>query len=305
LAPGTTESVVTEDVHPTSTWDVFNIPIGTVPSSPLSQGIQLNYEGPPGIDSEKVYLLQKYQDGIGLWMDLFDLKLNYQRAVIKRAYFSPLIMKSLCALTAKQLSRVNCEEIWDPVAVRYYGESLRLLINVLADEESCAEDALTGTILLSSYELLASPGLDHRRHVSGALTLIKTHNFTAKPKGLARAAFWIYVRLDIAMALIHECPTMFPPEEWGVSWTVPLEEDAIANKMLWILAKSVAFTFQNGERFDQETLRTTRSELLAEIGAWFDALPPTFKGVQYGTRSREGFIKYWFAVTFAGQYAFQ
>lgn len=301
LAPEATKPAVAEDAHPTSTWDVFNIPIATVPSSPLSQDVSLDYEETVVIDPEKVYLLQRYQNGIGLWMDLFDLELNYQRAVIKRARFSPLIMKSLCALTAKQLSMVNCEDIWDPVAGQYYGESLRLLINVLADMNSYAEDALTGTILLSSYELLASPGLDHRRHVSGALTLIKTHNFTAKSNGLAKAAFWIYARLDIAMALIHECPTMFPPGEWGVSWAEQLDDDEIANKMLWILAKCIAFTFQPGERSSEEALRKTRSKLIAEIDTWFDGLPLSFKAVQYGTCCGEGFVKYWFAVPFAGQ----
>ncbi|RFU29843.1 hypothetical protein B7463_g6506, partial [Scytalidium lignicola] len=293
LVLATVESTREEDVRPASTWDVFNIPITTVSNPPSPENAQLDSDGILIIDSEKALLLHEYQSGIGTWMDLFDHGMSYQREVMRRAYFCPLIMQALCALTAKQLSLVRSEEAWDAVAVRYYGESLHLLINVLANTASCEKDALTGTILLSSYELLASPGFDHRRHVSGASTLIKTHNITAKSEGLARASFWIYARHDCAMALIHECPTMLPPEDWDVSLTTrELEEDVLGNQMLWLLAKVIAFTFDKGERQPEETLLATRSNLITEIDAWFAGLPPSFKSVPYGPTSREGYTKH-------------
>ncbi|KAF4627188.1 hypothetical protein G7Y89_g10970 [Cudoniella acicularis] len=292
-----------EDVsHPDSTWDVFNNLIPTLSNLPSPQNALSSTDGPLVIDLEMAELLQEYQRGIGPWMDLFDHDLSYQRGVMRRAHSSPLIMQALCALTAKQLSMVTRGEVWEAVAACYYGESLRLLINVLADTALCRQDALVATILLSSYELLASPGLDHRRHVSGALTLIKTHDFTARSKCLERASFWVYARLDIAMALIHECPTMLPPEEWNVCWAKQeTEEDVLANQILWILAKIIAFTFQKGETLPEANLSTSRSKLLAEITTWFDDLPSSLKGIPYGSPSREGFVKHWFAVPASGQ----
>ncbi|PVH75722.1 hypothetical protein DL98DRAFT_657920 [Cadophora sp. DSE1049] len=241
-------------------------------------------------------LLHNYQRGIGAWMDLFDHGLNYQREVVRRAYSSQLIMQALCALSSKQLSMVTPGEVWHAAAGRYYGESLRLLISALVDATSSQQDALLATILLSSYELLASPGLDHRRHVLGAVTLIKKHDFTARSKSLERASFWVYARLDIALALINECPTMLGPEEWNVSWAEQeMEEDGLANQMLWILAKVIAFTFREGQVLPEADL-SFRSELLVEMNTWFEALPPSVKGVSYGPPSRDGFVKHWFAV---------
>src|SRR5699024_2687025 len=123
-----------------------------------------------------------------------------------------------CALTARQVSMVDRAELWKSAAVEYYAESLHHLITTLGLSASSPEDTLPATILLSSYELLVLPGLDHRRHVSGALTLIKSYGCKASSQGLVEAAFWVYARQDLAMALVHECPTMLPPEEWGVSW---------------------------------------------------------------------------------------
>ena len=86
-------------------------------------------------------------------MDLFDHGMSYQRDVMRRVFSSQLILNSVCAFTAKQLSRLKSGQVWEPVAARYYGESLRDLIHLLADPTACQDDALTATIMLSSYEI--------------------------------------------------------------------------------------------------------------------------------------------------------
>lgn len=289
-------------VQPLSTWDIFDNPITNFSEQPSPRAIRSIHEETPLVDLEVADLLKEYQTGIGSWMDLFDHEMNYQLAVPRRAHSSSLIMLALCALTAKQLSMIRRGETWEPVASRYYGESLRLLISVLADPTASREDAFIATILLSSYELLASPGLDHRRHVAGALTLIKTHGFTAKVNGLAKSSFWIFARLDIAMSLIHECPTMLPPADWEVEPDdQEKREDYLANKMLWILAKVIAFTFQSSEEYSQNRNFSTRSDLLTEISSWYEGLPTSSGGIPYGPPSREGFVRQWFAVPASGK----
>ena len=195
------------------------------------------------LDFEKVELLLEYQNGVGAWVDLFDSELSFQTTAVKRAHRSPLIMNAICALTAKQLSMASRRGMWEPVAVRYYGESLHHLINIPMNSNTCREDTFAATILLSSHEL-ASPGLDHRRHVSAALTLIKIHDLNSNSKGLVGASFWVYARQDIAMALVHECPTMLPPEEWYVSYAEQeTADDRLGNQIIWCLARVIAFTF--------------------------------------------------------------
>lgn len=134
--------------------------------------------------------------------------------------------------------------MWKTTAVHYYGESLHHLIHTLNGPSYGSDDTLAATVLLSSYELFTSPGLDHHRHVSGAVTLIRTNPHNASSGGLKAAAFWVYARQDVAMALVHECPTMLLPDEWGVEWTdQEMDEDYLENKIIWIVAKVIAHTF--------------------------------------------------------------
>lgn len=289
-----------ERPSPASTWEVFNNSI-----TPLTQATspkQPRAASPPSLDGDQVALIQEFQNGVGKWVDLFDDELHFQRTVVKRALESPLLMNAICALTARQVSMVDRADLWKSATVHYYAESLHHLITTLGLPTCCPEDTLPATILLSSYELLVLPGLDHRRHVSGALTLIKTYECKASSQGLVGAAFWVYARQDLAMALLHECPTMLPPEEWGISWSErETREERLGNKLVWLLAKIVAHTFGATDRLSIELLRDTRTSLIRELDAWFKSLPVSFSGVTYGPPSPEGFIKHWFAIPSTGK----
>lgn len=287
---------------PASTWDVFNnsvVPLPQVvsPKPPRPEG-----QAPLSLDAEKVTLIQAYQNGVGAWMDLFDDEATFQRTVVKRAVTSPLLMSAICALTARQISMVDKGEVWKPVAVQYYGDSLLQLIATLDHPTSCPEDTLAATILLSSYELLALPGLDHRRHVSGALTLIRTHACRASSEGLMAAAFWVYARQDVAMALVHECPTMLPPEEWGVLWAEQeTREDWLGNQMVWLLARIIAHTFRKTNGQSAQALSEGRASLIKELDVWHESLPESFRGTAFGPPLEEGFLPQWFAVPSTGK----
>ena len=46
------------------------------------------------------------------------------------------------------------------------------------------------------------------------------------------------------MALVHECPTMLPPEEWYVSYAEQeTADDRLGSQIIWSLARVIAFTF--------------------------------------------------------------
>ncbi|EAW17230.1 uncharacterized protein NFIA_005940 [Aspergillus fischeri NRRL 181] len=287
---------------PASTWDVFNNSLAPLPQVSSRKTPQPDSQTPLSLDAEKVTLIQAYQNGVGAWMDLFDDEANFQRTVVKRALRCSLLMSAICALTARHITMVDeGGEVWKPVAVQYYGESLRQLIASLDCPTSCPVDILAATILLSSYELLASPGLDHRRHVSGALTLIRTHACRASSEGLMAAAFWVYARQDIAMALVHECPTMLPPDEWGVSWDEQeTREGQLGNQMVWLLARVIAHTFRSTTGSVQ-ALSEGRASLIKELDAWHERLPESFRGTAFGPPLEEGFLPRWFAVPSTGK----
>lgn len=287
--------------RPTSTWDVFNNSTTPLPNLELPRP-QRSHSTTPSIDSEKVNLIQEYQSGVGTWVGLFDDDLNIERTVVKRALECPMLMNAICALTARQISRVGQGEIWESTAVRYYGESLHQLIKMLQDQSYCPEDALAATVLLSSYELLFFPGLDHRRHVSGALSLIRTHACKASSMGVMGAAFWVYARQDVAISLVHERSTMHPPEEWGVSWAQQeTAEDRLGNKIIWIVAKVITFTFKTVEEPYAQSLSYDKTSLTNELDAWFESLPASFCGTPFGEPSQEGFIKRVFVVPSTGE----
>ncbi|GLA48755.1 hypothetical protein AnigIFM63604_004321 [Aspergillus niger] len=188
-------------------------------------------------------------------------------------------------------------DMWKTTAVHYYGESLHHLIHTLNGPSYGSDDTLAATVLLSSYELFTSPGLDHHRHVSGAVTLIRTNSHNASSGGLKAAAFWVYARQDVAMALVHECPTMLLPDEWGVEWTdQEMDEEFLGNKIIWIVAKVIAHTFGEVDGVAEHSLRRDRLRLVEELETWRGSLPTSFTGIPFGDPSEEGFIKRLFAI---------
>lgn len=254
------------------------------------------------LTAEMAHLLYVYQSGVSTWMDLFDHTLTYQRAVTRRALVSKLLLRCVCAFTAKHLSLLVSGEIWTPVAARYYGESLRLLIGALGSAAP-QEDTLTATMLLSSYEVVAAQGQEHRRHLFGAGRLIRTHGISALSVGIDRANFWIYVRHEISVALVTERPLQMRPMEWGVRWEDgEAEEDTLGNQLLWLLGRAIDLTYARDPNTGESVATIgERMDLMRDVEVWFNGLPGSFQGVKY-EETEEGFSKLYFAVPAAGEW---
>lgn len=304
---------------PASTWDIFNSRASGLGSDKSQQNSSSQTEfastSPPSlplaptppptvsITSEKAYLLQAYRSGVATWMDLFDHASAYQRAITRRLLVSELLLRCVCAFTAKHLSLLVSGEIWKPVAAQYYGESLRMLIEHLGSSAP-QEDALTATMLLSSYEMIATQGQEHRRHFFGAMMLIKTHGISACSVGLDRANFWIYIRHEIVVALANESSLQVSPKEWNVRWREgETEEDALGNQILWLVGRAIDLTYASEPPNTGELIATIteRRELMKDAERWSDGLPGSFRGVKYGEATEEGFSKLYFAVPAAGE----
>lgn len=190
-----------------------------------------------------------------------------------------------------------------PVAARYYGESLNTLIDLLGSSAP-QEEALTATILLTSYEVIAAQGQEHRRHCFGAMTLIKTHGISARSAGLDRANFWIYVRHDIVVALFTEKPLLMSSKEWNVSWREnETEEDVLGNHLLWLSGRAIDLAYTRDPDTGEFVARTLeRRQLIVDLEEWFHRLPDSFHGIKYGEPTEEDFSKIYFAIPAAGKW---
>jgi Fungal specific transcription factor domain len=130
------------------------------------------------LTDEAVHVLNVFRSGLATWMDIFDHDCTYQREVGRRALSSELLGRCICAFTAKHLSLLASGEVWRPVASRYYGEALNLLIKELSSPEP-QSDALTAAMLLGGYEVLAAQDHEHQRHYLAVLATSSSHRIDA------------------------------------------------------------------------------------------------------------------------------
>ncbi|WYZ36111.1 hypothetical protein EsH8_X_000758 [Colletotrichum jinshuiense] len=248
------------------------------------------------LTAEMVHLLTTYRASVATWMDIFDYGCAYQLEVLRRCMKSKLLIRSVCAFTAKHLSLLPSGDLWVAPATRYYGESLRGLIGYIGTG-SVPEDVLTATILLCSYEIIATQGEEHQRHLSGAKLLILNRGVSASSVGLDRANFWIYIRHEITVALFNKTTLQISPKDWGVNWReTEVEEDVLANQLLWLLGRAIDVVFRQEQSvfITATTLCDERQEIYAEVATWFRCWSPSFKGVKYGEPDDQGFFKLYF-----------
>lgn len=165
------------------------------------------------------------------------------------------------------------------------------------------DDALTATMLLSSYEMIAAQGQEHRRHFYGALMLIKTHGICARSVGLDKANFWIYIRHEIVVALVTESQLLLSPEDWNVNFQEgEKQEDLLGNQLLWLLARAIDLVYaKDAHTAKPVATMSQRTELLKAAETWFDGLPASFQGVEYGGMTDLGFSKLYCAIPAAGE----
>jgi Fungal specific transcription factor domain len=270
------------------------------PVSPELPSPVLQEQAPPPLllplSSEMVHLLNEFRQGMATWMDIFDHTCTYQREVCRLGLTSELLLRCICAFTAKRLCLLPFGEIWMPIATKYYSESLSLLIKQLNDPES-NDVALTAVILLSSYEILAAHGQAHRRHCEGAMKLMRMQGISARSLHLDRANFWIWIRHDITVAIMNETSLQMSPKEWNVSWREgETQEDLLGNQLLWLVGRAVDWTY--GSRTPHEN-----NEILQDAEQWYTGLSVSFRGVKYGDSVEDGLSKVHFAVSAAGEFS--
>ncbi|KIW31688.1 uncharacterized protein PV07_03293 [Cladophialophora immunda] len=249
----------------------------------------------PSISPRTAFLLRTYETGIGPWMDVFDCSLSYQQGLLQLVPQSPLLLNSTCALAARQLSLITDPHTWTPVAEHHYGESLSMLRSTLETATMNAEHALVATILLSSYELLAFPGLNYHRHFRGAKSFVEALEAYKSPNRMTRASFWIYARHEVGQALNLERSPMQNPTRWPKQDLLQAEnigEDVYCNDALRLCAEVIHLIFGSEPTRRGKKWVNDWSCLHEEWDSWIRNAPKIFFGQEY--IDQDSRRRYWF-----------
>jgi hypothetical protein len=147
------------------------------------------------------------------------------------------------------------------------------------------EHDMVASILLSSYELLKSPGHhNYHQHFRGAKSLVEALHAYDSPNRLTRASFWIYARHEVGQAMNLECPTMLDPKLWpkaDFSNDKIDYVDSACNDVLRISCEVIHFIFgssdkKKGRRWMKEWLC-----LHLDLDEWLHRAPDILTGKEY------------------------
>jgi len=157
-------------------------------------------------------------------------------------------LNACLAFAARNLARVSG---YDPEAAEYFHSAcIELLIPALSDQTSAADPALlAATVILRVYDQLNATG-DDERHLWGTTALVDLQNPDAPTAGgIRQAAFWVFIRQDIYMALVHQRPMRCNMDSFNVRVTFDAKDDAAwANWAIWLLGLIINYCFGPGEK---------------------------------------------------------
>lgn len=172
---------------------------------------------------------------------------------------------------------------------------------ILNDLNFNPEHAFVGSILLSSYELLAFLGHDYQQHFKGAKSLAETIGAHKSSSQLSKASFWIYARHDVNAALFNEHPPLLQTTAWprldpSVDYDQGMEDD-LCNDMLRICSETLCLVFGSPATERGKKWAKDWSALMSDLDEWYGQRTDLFKGIQYSDPPPEQFVRYWFPLS--------
>lgn len=229
-------------------------------------------------------------------MDTTDQAEHFTRQVPRKALSSPILLNAVLAFSARHLARTTN---YDPEAAEFFHSAcIELLIPALSDQASAAADPniLGATVILRIYEQLnvSMTGADDERHLWGTTALVDLQPSFHAPTagGLRQAAFWVFIRQDIYMALIHQRSMRCDLDSFNVDVTFVSRDDSTwANWAIWILARIVQFCFGLQERSWEKWRALNES-----MDTWEQCKPASF--IPYFQKERNVEEKLYFPVIY-------
>jgi len=225
-------------------------------------------------------------------LDTTDCQEHFTREVPRIALSSPILLNACLAFAARNLARVSG---YNPEAAEYFHSAcIELLIPALSDQTSAADpDLLAATVILRIYEQLNATG-DDERHLWGTTALVdlQPHHNAPTAGGIRQAAFWVFIRQDIYMALVQQRPMGCNMEGFNVQVTYEAKDDATwANWAIWICGLIINYCFGPGEKTWE-----TWQHLNSMMDTWELRKPQAF--VPYFYKERSELDKQYFPIMY-------
>ncbi|KAH9213572.1 hypothetical protein DL95DRAFT_338963 [Leptodontidium sp. 2 PMI_412] len=157
-------------------------------------------------DAAEARLFGHYVLDLAKWLDLCDPNQHFQVEVPKRAAKSPVLLKAILALSARQLTLTKRTSESNEIAARqYYGDCIKLLIPMLDNVVTRADETLFAALIilrvLEEIDLLET-GKQGAAHIKGIQSFVREHGPNVMQGGLSEAAFWVGLRQEIYVATI-------------------------------------------------------------------------------------------------------
>jgi hypothetical protein len=229
-------------------------------------------------DCEEAYLLHHYTVSRARLLDVCDPHNHFGRLAPELATRSRLLLSAILAVSAHHLSRTAG---YDPlVAERYHEACVELLIPMLDDLTNITDEVIAATVLLRNFEQMSSAitGFDSERHLSGTSAFMNSERTCIAAGGLRQASFWIFIRQDLDIALSQQRPLKLNLKKYAFEMDLdtPSDDWGWANKIVWITAEVVAFTF------GWEKSRRTYEDLKLKTEEWWQRKPASFRPLYVG-----------------------
>lgn len=239
-------------------------------------------------DKNEAQLFCHYVRNIAPLFDLCDHERHFATVVPQRATTCPPLLNALLAASAKHSC---CFGLVSPlVADKYYQESLGTIIPVLSSETVVRDENLLAAIVILRFieevDIPFSPG-GPQSHLIGTRAFLAARDRTRKFSKLGIAVFWLALRQEIFMALIHS-RSVHPDlliEDIVSPWEPPKCDCDYANRVIVQAALCVQYCF--GEKNQQFS---TWEELTDALDRWYAERPWQFYPMSAEEENEDQFL---------------
>lgn len=255
---------------------------------------------PIALQGHEHEMLERFVNGVSLWIDLFDPSRYFSSFVPHLALHNQGLMKALLALGARHLS-IKPNSTGDTIvdrtaAVQYYYETLQYLQSAMRFTSYKNSLELLATVLVvSTYEMIDGAAKGWERHLKGVFWIQRSREINGESGGLEQAVWWAWLRQDIWAAFREHrrCFSFFKP-------TKPYQAMDLwdmASRIVYILAQAVNYS-SDEERKSGETDLPSRihraTTLLGLLDEWRRNVTIHFNSLPIQGPFESAFVPLWF-----------
>ncbi|KAI9034824.1 uncharacterized protein KD926_005338 [Aspergillus affinis] len=191
-------------------------------------------------------------------LDSQDADRHFTLEVQQRAQRAPVLLNAILAVASLHQSRLSGSSI--VIAEQYHEACVKLILGMLYHADGPIDELLLATtVILRVYEQMNGSFNDDECHLLGASALASAQ--AATNGHLWKAAFWIYLRQDIYMAILDQRPI-----KTDLSMCTLWENEIPTNDCEWsqvivlIVADIIGFCFSS---HNEETAESSGGQMIA------------------------------------------